>query len=174
MDKKPKWILISIGAVLLLIILSGLSFYFTQINNAFVNKPDIPKPGIDIDYLLANPGVQVIFGEHITYVTNELGSYKLHDSGGENAVIVFYMADIDTELALIQDYADSEVTDEIPDNYDIRISGDQIHVAELIESDNLGEEMSEKVEAGDVQVEIVSDMGTLALKGYLGIYEELF
>ncbi len=174
MNKGLKWTLISVCAFVLLVIIGSIIFYFTQINNAFVSKPDIPKPEVDIDYLLANPGTQVIFGEHVRYLSNEFGSYKLHESGGEDAVIVFYMTDIGVEMALIQDYADSEVVDEIPESHDLRISGEQLIIAELIESDNLGEDMSEKVDAGDIEIEIISDMGTLALKGYLGIYDELF
>ncbi len=173
MKKKLKWTLLSVGGFVALVIFGGLIFYFTQINNVFVEKPDIPKPDIDIEYLLANPGTQVIFDEHIRYVTNELGSYKLHESGDEDAIIVFYMSDIDKELTLIQDYADSEVVEETPVNYDVRISGEQLDVAELIESDDLSADMGWKVEDGSIQVELNSDMGTLALKGYLAIYDEL-
>jgi len=43
----------------------------------------------------------------------------------------------------------------------------------LIESDNLSEELSSKVESGEISVELVSDMGTLSLKGFLSIYNEL-
>jgi hypothetical protein len=174
MKKGLKWTLISVSAFVLLIIFGGMIFYFTQINNAFISKPDIPKPEVDIAYLLANPGTQIIFEEHIVYLSNEFGSYKIHESSGGDAVIVFYMVDIDTEVALIQNYADSEVVDEIPDEYDLRISGEQIVIANLIESDNLGDDMKDSIDAGEIEIEIISDMGTLALKGYLGVYDELF
>ncbi len=169
MGKKLWWTL----SIVLVIILIAVGFYFTKVNNIFADKKNLEKPDLDIDFLLSNPGTQVIFEEHIDYITNELGAYKLHSHDDEPAVIVFEMTDIDKQIALVKGDDDSYATEEIPSDYDLLIKGEQLVVAQLIESDNLSEELSSKVESGEISVELVSDMGTLSLKGFLSIYNEL-
>ncbi len=168
MGKKLWWIL----GVILVIILIVFAFYFTKINNIFADKKNLEKPEVDIDFLMSNPGTQVIFEEHIDYVTNELGAYKLHSYNDEDAVIVFEMTDINKKIALIKN-GGSHATEEIPQEYDLLIKGEQIVVAQLVESENLNEELANKVNSGEISVQLISDMGTLGLKGFLAIYEEL-
>jgi uncharacterized LabA/DUF88 family protein len=163
---KKVWL----GLGILIVILIILGFYFTQINNIFADKKNLEKPSIDLELL--SSGGQVIFGEHIDYLTNEIGAYKLHSYGGENAIIIFEMTDIDKKIALIKN-GESYVSEDIPEKYDLIIKGEQIVVAELIESENLNELLSEYVEQGKISVELVSDMTTLSMKGFLGIYDEL-
>jgi hypothetical protein len=168
MGKKLWW---TLGIILVLIlVLAG--FYFTQINNVFAQKKNLEKPDVDISLLLSNPGTQVIFEEHIDYLTNELGVYKLHSYDDENAVIVFEIVDIDKKIALIKN-GKSHATEDIPDNYDLLIKGEQLVVAELIDSENLSENLIKAVEEGKISVELISDMTTLGLKGFLAIYDEL-
>ncbi len=153
-----------------MIILIILGFYFTQINNIFADKKNLEKPFVDLDLL--NSGAQVIFGEHIDYLTNEIGAYKLHSYMGEESVIVFEMTDINKKIALIKN-GESYTSEEIPKKYDLIIKGEQIVVAELIESENLNKDLDDYVERGKISIELVSDMTTLSMKGFLGIYDEL-
>ena len=158
------------GIVIVILILLGTGFYFTKINNIFAIKPDIEKPEVDVDFIEQNLGVQVIQEEHIEYLANELGSYKLHEDSGEDAVIVFDMIDIGISFALVKD-GETYITEDIPEVVDIIIRGEQIVIARLIESRDLISALMRELEAGNIEIEIISDESTLALKGYLAIYE---
>ena len=158
------------GIVIVVIFLLGTGFYFTKINDIFATKPDIEKPEINIDFIEQNPGMQVIEEEHLAYLANKLGSYKLHEGSGEDAVIVFEMTDTGVSFALIKD-GETYVTENIPEVIDIIIRGEQIVIARLIESRDLISALMREIEAGNIEIEIISDESTLALKGYLAIYE---
>ena len=168
--KKVFWFLI---IVLVVFILTFAVFYFTKFNNIFASKKNLEKPSISIDFIKNNPGIQVIKEEHIDYLTNELGAYKLHSYNDEAAVMVFEITDINKKLALIVDDSKSSVKEDIPEKYDMLISGDQLVIAELIESTNLSEDIVAMGDDGNITVELVSDMTTLAMKGYLAVYSEI-
>ena len=161
-----------IGVVLVLVFLFGLGFYFTVINNIFASKPELEKPNVDVEKLMNNPGTQVIFEEHIEYLANGLGSYKLHDYSGEDAIIVFEMTDVGKSFALIKN-GNSEIVEEVFEEYDLIVKGSQMVIIDLLESEDLVGSLKEEVESGNVIVEIVSDEKTLAMKGFLSIYESL-
>jgi hypothetical protein len=167
--RKVWWILIIVFGVL---ILGGALFYFTQINNVFAEKKDLEKPEVDVNLLLETPGTQIINEEHVEYIANEIGSYKLHSYEGESAVIVFEMTDIDKKIAVVKN-GESYVTEDIPDSIDLIVKSNQLTAAELIESEDLSESIVSLVEEGKIEVELVSDMTTLTLKGFLAVYEEL-
>lgn len=160
----------TLGVIIIVIILLGTGFYFTKINNIFATKPDIEKPEVDVDFIEQNPGVQVIQEEHIEYLANELGSYKLHEDSGEDAVIVFEMTDIEVSFALIKN-GETYITEDIPEIIDMIVRGKQLVIARLIESRDLISALMGELEAGNIEIEIISDESTLALKGYLAIYE---
>ncbi len=159
-----------VWGVVLCIILFG--FYFTKINNIFAIKPEIEKPELEIDFIEQNPGVQIIEEEHLEYLANELGSYKLHSSSGEDAVLVFEVTDVNINFAFIAN-GESYVTQDIPANIDLIIKGDQITIARLINSENLVYALQSEFEEGNIEIEIISDETTLAMKGYLSIYESI-
>ena len=157
--------------VLLILILIVAGYYFIVINNIFASKLDIEKPVVDLEYLAANPGTQVIFEEHIEYLANEIGAYKLHSSGDSNAVILFEMTDINEKIALIKN-GEAYATNDIPGSYDIVIKGEQMVVGELIMSEDLVEDLKTAVNNGEIEIQVISDQATLASKGYLAIYQE--
>tara|TARA_Y100000034_G_C6903295_1_gene418439 strand:+ start:3526 stop:4032 length:507 start_codon:yes stop_codon:yes gene_type:complete len=158
--------------VFLILVLSGALFYFTQINNIFAVKPDVEKPEINLEFIEENPGIQVIEEEHLEYLANEFGSYKLHSSSGEDAVLVFEMTDVRISFALIIN-GDAHITQDIPGIIDLIIRGEQLVIARLIESDDLISALQEEIQAGNIEIELISDETTLAMKGYLAIYESL-
>lgn len=168
--KKLIWAII---IVFVLLILIGGLFYFTKINNIFASKETLEKPGVDRELLLSDPTAQVIHEEHVEYMANEMGAYKLHKYSDESAVIVFEMSDINKEIALVKDEDDAYATEEIPENYDLVVIANQETAANIIESEKVSQSIVEYVESGDVEVEIVSDEGTLALKGFLAVYNEI-
>lgn len=161
-----------VGIVFLVLVLTITGFYFTQINNIFAVKADIEKPEIDLNFIEENPGVQVIGEEHLAYLANELGTYKLHSSSGENAVLVFEMTDINIKFALVIN-GELYITQDIPEVVDLIIRGKQLIIARLIDSDNLVSLLQEELQSGNIKIELISDETTLAMKGYLAIYESL-
>jgi hypothetical protein len=167
--KKIWWIVI---VVFLVLILGGAIFYFTQINNIFAKKELLEKPEIDFDLLLSDPTAQIIYEEHVEYLANEMGSYKLHKYGEEDAVIIFEMIDIDKKIALIKN-EESYATEDIPSKYDLVVKSDQRSAGEIIESEDVSAAIVEYVEAGKIEVEVISDETTLAMKGFLAVYEEI-
>jgi hypothetical protein len=150
----------------------GGIFYFTQINNVFAEKEVLEKPVVDFDLLAINPAAQIIHEEHVEYIANEMGSYKLHSYDDEPAVIVFEMTDIDKEIALIKE-DESYATEEIPESYDLVVRSDQQSAGEIIESEDVSQAIVEYVEDGKIEVEIISDEATLAMKGFLAVYDEI-
>jgi uncharacterized protein YxeA len=168
--KKVWWIIIT---VFVLLILSGAIFYFTQVNNIFAKKNELVKPDVDLDLLLEDPSAQIIQEVHVEYIANEMGAYKLHSSSSEAAVIVFEMTDIDKEIAFVKDDDDAYATEDIPENYDLVIKSTQLIVAEIIGSEEVSDAIVENVQTGEIEVEIISDETTLALKGFLAVYEEI-
>ncbi len=167
--RKIWWIII---IVFVLLILGGAIFYFTQINNIFANKKNLVRPEVNLDLLLEDPTVQVIHEEHVEYLANEMGAYKLHTYGDETAAIVFEMTDIDKKIALVVD-DDAYATEDIPESYDLVVKSTQLIVAEIFQEEDVGDALVERVQAGEIGVEIISDETTLAMKGFLAVYEEL-
>jgi hypothetical protein len=167
--RKLWWIII---IVFLVLILGGAIFYFTQINNIFAKKEVLEKPDVDFDLLLSDPSAQIIHEEHVEYLANEMGAYKLHVYNDEAAVIIFEMTDINKKIALIKE-DESYATEEIPTNYDLIVKSDQRSAGEIIESEDVSQKIVDYVEADKIEVEIISDETTLAMKGFLAIYNEL-
>jgi len=167
--RKLWWIIIVVFFVL---ILGGAIFYFTQINNIFAKKEVLEKPDVDFDLLLSDPTAQIIHEEHVEYLANEMGSYKLHSYDDEPAVIVFEMTDINKEIALIKE-DESYATEDIPEFYDLVVKSDQRSAGEIIESEDVSQAIVDYVEEGKIEVEIISDETTLAMKGFLAVYDEI-
>ena len=168
-----KIILLTVLFTILGIILIGVGYYFFVVNNILAQKADIVKPELNLKLLEENPNLQIIKNEHVEYLGNEVGSYKLKPSDGEEAVIIFEMADINKEVALIKGDQDSYATEEIPENVDLIVRGDQIELGNIILSENVVSAMKDSLEEGNLEIEVVSDQETLLDKGFLPIYQEL-
>lgn len=168
-----KKVLLIIGFIFIVLLLSGGIYYFTQIDNIFAEKVELEKPEVNLALLLEDSTAQVIQEVHVEYIANEIGAYKLHSSSDEAAVIVFEMTDIDKEIALIKDDDDAYATEEIPENYDLVVKSTQLIVAEILQEDDVSAGIVEGVQAGEIEVEINSDETTLAMKGFLAVYEEI-
>lgn len=163
--KKLTKVLMSIAV---LVVVVGAVFYFTQVNNIFATKLTLEKPLIDIKVLEA--GGQAILVEHVEYLANEIGVYKLHPYNGGPVVIVFEMVDIDKRIALVKD-TETYATEEIPEIQDILIRTEQKTVVEIFESESVVEGIRGVAREGEIEIIPVADQETLAMKGYLAIYD---
>jgi len=161
--KKSRKKLILIPILLVLIVLIAVSFYFF-ILPTLVEKPSIPKPNYEGN----------VTTEHINWVVNEMGSYKLQTSpGGEKPEIEVNILDINLFFTVI-------VEDNRPITYldratnpDIRLVTKSVYIEELLEADDLVEKAVGLYNEGKIKLEILKGELTLISKGYMALYNEL-
>ena len=167
--------ILAVLAIVLVVVAFGGAYYFV-IQPNMVAKPFIPKPYFDADSLeKIRAGESVVREEHINYIINEIGAYKLKNPFGKDSypIMEFVITDLD-------DMYYSYVKDHIPftkkgnaKGEDIVINGNQEIVYEVLSSDNVFRAVQAANSEGKIQVELVSDMKTLASKGYLSLYDAL-
>ena len=178
LKEKLHWIsghIMAVIAIILVIVAFGGAYYFViapnMVSKPFIEKPSLPEDGLSKIGL----GEKVIGSEHINYVINEIGAYKLRKKFGtkDYPIMEFFLTDINVRYY-------SYVKDNIPatkkgnaKNEDIIIEGSQEVVFNILKSDDVLIAVKEAKDNEDIQVEIVSDMKNLAIKGYLSIYDSL-
>ena len=150
-------------AVVIVLIAIGTYFYFGVIS------PVVPKPVVSKLALTEN---QEVKPEHVNYVVNELGAYKLHPSlSGEPAEIEVVSAG---KLFTITTQDGKTVTKEgKATNPDIRITASPEAFVKLFSTTDIKAEISKLHNDGSIKVDLLKDAATLALKGYKGVYDEL-
>lgn len=162
-------------ALILVVLVFGSAYYFVIAPN-LVSKPFIEKPSLPEDVLeRIRAGEHIINSSHINYIINEIGAYKLKNPFGTKKypIMEFVLSDIGKRYY-------SYVKDHIPitkegnaKDEDIIIKANQETAMDIINSDNPSKEVKEANDNGKIQVELVSDMKTLATKGYLSVYDTL-
>lgn len=178
LSEKLHWIfghIMAVIAVILVMLVFGGAYFFVIAPN-LVSKPFIEKPSLPEDALeRINEGEEIINSSHINYIINEIGAYKLKKLFGTKnyPIIEFVLTDINEKYY-------SYVKDNIPvtkkgnaKNEDIRIKGSQETIFNILKSDNILKAVKEAKDNRKVEVELVSDMATLATKGYLSLYDRL-
>lgn len=176
-----KTLLIIVLAILATVI--GLGVYaYTSIISPNVEKPLIepaPLPAQTQQLQSASPEEPLVEEEHIQYLVNELGGYNLHDHpvNQEAAVMEFQVVESDPNnprlftITIKDNYP--TVTEGAATNPDIRLHATETVLVELLQSDNFNTKVVELVNDGSMWIEILTDETTLAMKGYLSIYQQL-
>ena len=149
----------------ILLVLLVFYVYFFIISPTFVSKPAMAKPAA----LGANESVST---EHVEWIANEIGAYKLHPSlGGEPAVL---------ELVADNQVFSVTITNNKPVaaegnavSPDIRIKGSRQAIAALLETGDINAKAIEMYRQGLISIEMLKDETTLAAKGYKAIYDAL-
>jgi len=144
----------------LFLILSIGYVYFFQISPTFVNKPELEKPSQE--FLTEN---------HVEFLLNELGAYKLHKDPftGEPPYIevvvdeVSYYITVENNEIKIIEHCDP----------DLRIYSNPEVLLQMFQSKNIEEEITKLFLEGKISIEILADEKTLALKGYKTIYDAI-
>jgi len=161
-----KWKIISVS-VAILFVLIGLYAYFFIISPAFVSKPNMEKPEMN----MSNDSLQqgVVKSEHLIFLLNEMGAYKLHNSiTGGKPLISF-------SLNNQQYYFTIKNNNIIPavdlSNPDIKIETDSNTVIQIYNSTNIEETVLTNYNNGNIKVQLLTDIATLALKGYKSLYD---
>ena len=167
--------IMAIIAVILVVAVFGGAYYFVIAPN-LVSKPFIEKPSLPEDSLeKIKAGENIISAEHINYLINEIGAYKLRKPfGAKNLPIMeFVLTDIKERFySYVKDH--KPITKEgNAKNEDIIIKGNQEIVLNILNSGNIMQAVKQANNNDEIQVELISDMKTLAAKGYLSLYDTL-
>ena len=153
-----------IAAVIIVIILAVIAYFYFGIISPVATKPALQKP-------LLKAG-EPVKNEHINWIVNELGGYKLHPSlSGEPPEIEVLVADMTFAVTTVK--GRTSAREGPATNPDIVIKAPYDAVVRIFASDNLLKEISNLYNEGTVTFELLKDQATLALKGYKGIYDEL-
>jgi hypothetical protein len=176
--EKLHWFfghIMAIIAVALVVTAFG-GAYFLVVAPNLVSKPLIEKPSLSNNTISKIQAKQpVINSSHINYLINEVGAYKLHKQfGTENyPIIEFVITDVNQiYYAYVKD--NKPVTKKgNAKNEDIIIRGNQEIIFEILSSDNLPKAVKQANNNNEIEVELISDMKTLAAKGYLSLYNSL-
>ncbi|MFA5020270.1 MAG: hypothetical protein WC533_04180 [Candidatus Pacearchaeota archaeon] len=162
-----KIVFVLIGFLAISLIVFGILVYKFVSNNP--DKPFVSKPGIS-DIVSENVSVQP---EHVQYLLNEMGAYKLHNSPlTSNTPKIELVIDGESFSAEVVDNK-IIIIKEVLENEDIRFITSKEAIFEAIKSDDIVETFKSSIEMGESNYEIVGDKKTLFLKGYLSIYEEI-
>lgn len=156
--------LIPVIFILLLIGILGIGYvYFFVVSPTFVEKPEIERP----DIFENNPVTQ----EHVFYLMNEIDAFKLHDDpiSNEQSIIEFIIEG----KSIIIGVEDNNYILLDSGQPDLKIYLHKEDLFELLQKDNFEETMLEKYNSNEIEIEIIADEATLALKGYKSIYDKL-
>jgi hypothetical protein len=156
---------IAMGIAVLLLVFAFL--YFFVVTSTFVVKPDIAKPAL--------ASASDIGNEHVNWLLNEVGAYKLHPYFlfGESPMIESVITDQNTVFT-------TTVTDNYPttivgaaSNPDMRFSMNSADFMTLYAASDVLAKAREMRKAGQITVGILKDDFTMAVKGYRAIYDSL-
>jgi hypothetical protein len=152
MERKKKIGIILVIALVFLVVF--IQFFVLTPQKPYIPKPDF-KDGDEIQ------------SQHIEWLVNELGSYQLSNSAEMEMIVDNKTFSIKVSnrfpKALLGNAADP----------DIRIRGDYASFSQIFLSSDIQGEVNKLYNEGKVQVELIKDLGTLVLKGYKGIYDQI-
>lgn len=162
-------------AVILVVIVFWGAYYFVIAPN-LISKPFIENPSLPEDALQRiRAGEHIIGAEHINYIINEIGAYKLRRTfwTRKYPIMEFVLTDIGKRYY-------SYVKDHVPitkegnaKGEDIVIKGSQETAFNILESETTLAAVKKANNEGEIQTELVANMKLLATKGYLSIYGTL-
>ncbi|MBN2102252.1 MAG: hypothetical protein JW716_05275 [Candidatus Aenigmarchaeota archaeon] len=155
----------AIGIVALVIVLAFL--YFFVITSTFVMKPILTKPA------LTSPSD--IGSDNVNWMLNEVGSYKLHSymMFGGFPVIESVITDQNRRFTTtVRDNYPTTVEGASSDP-DIRFSMNSTNFMTLYAAPDILAKAQEMRKSGLIEIEILKDEFTMALKGYKAIYDSL-
>ncbi len=149
--------IIAVGAAVVIFV-AIMGFYFTVIS------PLTPKPALEKPLLAEGQNVS---SEHIEWVVNELGGYKLQPTAQIELAVEENKFTVSTK-----DGKPSAAAGAASDP-DLRITANREAFVSILASNNTNAEIISLYNQGAVSVELLKDQATLALKGYKGIYDAL-
>lgn len=155
-----------IVGVIAAVLAIGIMFFFV-VSPTFVAKPGVPRPA------LASPSE--ISSEHVNWLLNEVGAYRLHP--------YFLFGELPVIESVITDQ-NRRFTTTVKDNYpttvegtasspDMRFLMTSSNFAALYGASDVLAKAREMRMSGQITAEILKDEFTMAVKGYKSIYDSL-
>jgi len=171
--------LIILGIIVLVFILGAGYFYFFVISSTFVSKPELVKPVLasvnssELGNGTVGENSYVIRAEHLIFLLNEIGAYKLHNSpNGDVPLLKVKISDFNKEYLF--SVSDGKINEKKSANApDLAISLKQEELIKVYNSDNSNARLKEGVISGAIDIEILADETALAFKGYKAVYDSL-
>lgn len=163
---------------IIFILIAGAMLYFLFYD--IPDKPFVSKPNTS----LLNPTIQDsksaqgqisynIEPDYLTYILNELGAYKLHDTPiSKEQPFIGFVVDDTNFVSSIDDNEIKTIESQIG-TVDLIFYTTAEEVIKSIDSENIGESFKESINSGSSSFEVISDKQTLFLKGYLELYKTL-
>ena len=172
--KHPRTAIIInvVGVIALIAALAGGYFYFFVLSPTFIEKPYMEKPSLYVEN--ASTREEVIKEEHIRYLVNEMGGYRLHNDpiSKTPAEFEFFVNDFNKTYAIRTSENNILVWVGALENPDGRVYTKQETVIRIFLSSNFKKELVRYVKEGKIRAELIADETTLALKGYKTVYDE--
>lgn len=150
--------------LLLFVAVLGVGYaYFFVLSPSFIEKPELEFPEI-----IENESFSE---EQIFYVLNEIDAYKLHnDPFNDEPPIIEFIIEKENLLVVVEDNKFESLEQGIPD---LRIYSTKEDLYGLLQGNDFEKSLLDKYNKGDIDIEIVADEATLALKGYKAIYDKI-
>jgi len=161
-----------VGGFILVMLFVGVFIYLFILSPAFVEKPYVEKPPLDTENMQTGA---LISGQHIKYLINEAGGYRLHDDSltKTRPQFEFYLTDVNQTYNVVIIDNRVYVQEEKLNKPDAKVYITQETMIQLFKSENFKEELVSLVKERKITAQILADKTTLALKGYLALYNEM-
>ena len=176
--KKPVLLIILVSVCLVAMLISYT--YFFMISPSFVDKPYIEKPEIkeSMEKVLGSgdaPISVMVEEEHVEYIVNEIGGYKLHDNPltGEPAVFEIAVTDTGQKFFIKIENNIPKTASGFSGQADLRISGKGKDILDLIDSTSFSQDIVNMVKDSRIMIVVLTDEKTLVMKGYKGVYDKI-
>lgn len=150
-------ILIAVAAVLAIV--AALAYFYFSIISPIIPKPMLAKP------MLAEG--QDISSEHVQWVANEIGAYKLQPSAQIEAVVEEKKFTVTSKDGKVVSAAGAA------SDPDMRIVAGRDVFARIFDANNTNAEIISLYKQHLLSIELLKDQTTLVFKGYKSIYDAL-
>jgi len=159
-----------IGIVLILILIIITFIYYATATNKI--KPEIQNPIKNMENKTQITEI-VIEPEHLSYLLNEMGTYKLHNPPMSSNTPKINLRVDEQEFKAEVENTYTKVEKGSWENPDIKIVTERSEVIEAITSTKIQEYMKTSVASGKTSIELVAGYTELFSKGYLALYQDL-
>ena len=150
---------LAIGIVLVVVLILMVIFVQFFVLNSLKKKPDIPKAAL-------SEGGEIMPG-HVDWMVNELGAYQL----GSDAEMEIVVEGKTFAVKVINDRPTATLGNAT--DPDVRIRAGYAEFLQIYNSPDIISEVAKLYSEGNIQVDLIKDYGTLIVKGYKGIYDNL-
>ena len=162
---KLNWKL-AVGILAVFFVALGLILFYFFIFPSFIKKPEINKP------ILSNK--EEITTQHIDWIVNELGIYKLHPNiNGEKPQVEIFFADVNQGFSADVENNRGITTAGNASNPDVRISLDRDTFFTIFNLNDTHQGILTQYKNGNIKVQLLKDQLYLLSKGYNTLYDSL-